>query len=133
MSKPFQNVHIYDGKLKGLFTPKNNFNIEEKKLLLNTLLKFIKNPHAVSTIKIMLADIGKPHNGQNYQSENTIDSSDILADIVVYFLKLFKQKKDYNDLLKILTEQLADCKKLGLCPSGRVTRLLQVWSAFSGL
>ena len=34
------------------------------------------------------------------------------------------------DVLKLLNEQLGDAKKLGMCNSGRVTRLLQIWSAF---
>jgi hypothetical protein len=29
-----------------------------------------------------------------------------------------------------LNEQLADARSLGICPSGRVTRLLQIWLAF---
>ena len=40
---------------------------------------------------------------------------------------------DNPDFLICLNEQLEDTLNLGICPSGRVTRLLQLWSAFSGV
>ena len=46
-------------------------------------------------------------NGQNYQKENNIDSSDILAE-------LSDDIKDNRDILCLLSEQLSDMKMLGV-------------------
>ena len=40
------------------------------------------------------------------------------------------QWKNNPDVVSMLEEQLCDVSMLGICPSGRVTRLLQVWKAF---
>ena len=59
--------------------------------------------------------------GPNYQIENNMDASDILADIIIY--------KNFNDIIIILDEQLQDILQLGSCNSGRVTRLFQIWKS----
>lgn len=121
MSNAFINVHTFDGKLKGLFTPSRDYTIEEKREVLTHLLRDISNPFACQTVAMMISDLNKPK-GQNYQAENDIDSSDVLMDILKW--------KDNPDVMKNLIEQLADTRSLGICPSGRVTRLLQLWNAF---
>lgn len=121
MSNAFINVHTFDGRLKGLFTPSRDYTIEEKREVLTHLLRDISNPFACKTVAMMISDLNNPK-GQNYQAENNIDSSDVLMDIL--------QWKDNPDVMKNLIEQLADTRSLGICPSGRVTRLLQLWFAF---
>lgn len=60
--------------------------------------------------------------GSNFQPANNIDASDLLIEII--------QWVDNPDVLITLNEQLGDVKNLGICDSGRVTRLLQIWLAF---
>ena len=121
MSNTFIDVHVFDGKLQGLFTPSREYTLEEKRTALNQSLSYISNPFARQTVAIMISDLNK-HNNNNYQVENNLDSSDILMDIL--------QWKDNPDVMNNLNEQLADIRSLGICTSGRVTRLLQIWLAF---
>lgn len=121
MSDRFINVHVYDGKLKGLFKAKNIHTVEEKKKIISSVIPKLKLPHSKIMVQTILADLHK-HKGANYQIENNVDSSDILTDLI-YHIK-------NPDLLHLLDEQLSDIRKLGTCPSGRVTRLLQLWLAF---
>lgn len=121
MSNKFIDVHSFDGKLKGLFTPLKTYTIEEKKHHFEQLIPLLTNPDAIATVKTMITDLSK-ESSQNIQLENGIDSSDLLIELI--------QWKDNNDLLAGLNEQLADAKNLGICPSGRVTRLFQLWNAF---
>ena len=121
MTEKFINVHIFDGKLKGVFTPSRTYSIEEKKESFNQLIRMLDNPDAVITIKTMIKDLNIKK-GANYQVEINIDSSDILMELIQFI--------DNPDVLTGLNEQLADAKNLGICPSGRVTRLLQLWNAY---
>ena len=121
MSNSFINVHTFDGKLNGIFTPSRKYPVEEKKESLTQLLQDISDPRAKQTVAIMISDMDKP-DSQNYQKENNVDASDVLMDIL--------QMGNDADIMTNLNEQLADVRSLGICPSGRVTRLLQLWSAF---
>lgn len=121
MSNSFVNVHTFDGKLDGIFTPSRKYDIEEKKEFLTQLLQDISDPRAKQSVTIMINDMGKP-GSQNYQRENNVDASDVLMDIL--------HMGNDSDIMTNLNEQLADMRTLGICPSGRVTRLLQLWLAF---
>lgn len=145
----FINVHTFDGKLKGLFKPYNFFTIKEKKQILVSFVSLLKN-NSKRIVKTMIKDIDKPNEGNNYQPENNINSSDILCNIIKYTQDIVKIKinvieddvdcvdnikltmdiHDHKDLVKCLKEQLTDTQNLGTCNSGRVTRLLQIWLAF---
>ena len=121
MSNKFINVHNFDGKLKGIFTPSRIYSIEEKHTAFIHLIEKLNNRAAIDTVQTMIKDLSILK-GSNYQQENNIDSSDILMELIQFI--------DNPDTLKGLNEQLADARNLGICPSGRVTRLLQLWSAF---
>ena len=114
------NVHIFDGKLKGIFKPSRTYSIDEKKRGFTMLIGLLDNRAAVSTVQTMINGMG---GSGNFQPENNLDASDILMELI--------QWVDNPDALKGLNEQLADAMNLGICPSGRVTRLLQLWSAFA--
>lgn len=122
MNNNFINVHTFDGKLKGIFTPLHVYTNDEKKTTFTQCLSLISDPFAKQTIQTMINDLTNS-GGSNYQPENNLDSSDILMDLL--------QWKENPDVIVALNEQLADVKKLGICPSGRVTRLLQLWVAFN--
>ena len=117
----FINVHTFDGKLKGIFKPYAKHSINDKKNAFILLLQKQLTSAAKQTIQTIINDLSIP-NSNNYQQENNLDSSDILMDLIPLL--------DNTDLLPNLNEQLTDCKNLGICPSGRTTRLLQLWSAF---
>jgi hypothetical protein len=101
--------------LKGKFERKYTDN--EKSECWEILKAKISNPYAMNTVDTIMSGIG------NYQAENDIDAKDILIEIVKH--------KSFNDVINLLEEQLEDTTKLGLCPSGRVTRLYQVWKAIN--
>jgi hypothetical protein len=121
MSNTFINVHTYDGKLKDLFKPVRSYTIEEKRDNFSHLVQLLTNPAAIATVQIMIKDLDQP-NGSNFHPENNVDSSDILMELIQWISN--------PDVLKALNEQLADTRNLGICNSGRVTRLLQLWLAF---
>lgn len=113
------NVHNFDGRLNGIFNQTRKYSIIEKKQMFSNLINLLTNPSAKQTVNIIIKDL---KGEENYQPENNLDSSDILVDLLQYV-----QNKD---LLRNLNEQLADVHKLGMCASGRCTRLLQLWRAF---
>ena len=121
MSHKFTDVHTFDGKLKDIFKPSRTYQNDEKKKEFTKLINVLDNQEAISTVQTMITDMICKE-GNNFQSENNIDSSDVLMELI--------QISDNPDVLKGLNEQLADARNLGICPSGRVTRLLQLWSAF---
>ena len=114
----FIDVHTYDGKLVNMFYPKIYYTTEQKESICEQLFEKLNDSHAKTMLDIIKRDMRKRGGGNNYQKENRIDASDILASILDY---------DYDLLL--LEEQLADASKLGRCPAGRVNRLFQVWKA----
>lgn len=111
------DVHTFDGKLIGLFNPTKNYTKDDKKIMFKLLYDQLSDDNAKFTLNTIISDLDI-EKGNNFQLENNIDASDILADILT---------KDYKDLLLIIEEQLSDTKCLGLCNSGRVTRLFQIW------
>jgi hypothetical protein len=121
MSNKFMNVHTFDGKLKDIFIPSNKHTVDEKRESFTYLIGCLTNPTAVTTVRTMFNDLSVIKGG-NYQQENNIDSSDILMELIKWI--------DNSCVLSVLNEQLADATNLGICPSGRVTRLLQLWTAF---
>ena len=116
-----QNVHEFDGKLRGLFTPVKKHSVEEKEDMFNKLATRL-TPPAVHMLAVMIVDMKKPNGGANYHPASDADATDILADIV--------GDNKYDDILPTLDEQLEDIKNLGTCDSGRVTRMFQVWQAY---
>jgi hypothetical protein len=121
MSNLFMNVHAFDGKLKGLFTSSRVHTKDEKKENFSSLIKILTNPSAIIALQTMINDLDQAQ-GSNFHPENDVDASDILMEILQWI--------NNPDILKSLDEQLADTRNLGICASGRVTRLLQVWSAY---
>lgn len=123
MSNKYINVHTFDGKLQNIFLPIKTYSIEEKKNMFSALINKL-HPISALTVKIIVKDLDKRDGGSNFQKENNLDASDILADII------YRNRNKIEDMIPMLNEQLADAKNLGICPSGRVTRLLQLWTAF---
>lgn len=122
MSNKFMNVHAFDGQLKDIFIPSTKYTVDEKKESFTYLIECLTNPMAITTVRTMVNDLSVIKGG-NYQQENNLDSSDILMELIEWI--------DNSCVLTGLNEQLADATNLGICPSGRVTRLLQLWTAFS--
>lgn len=120
MSNTFINVHTFDGKLKNIFKPARVYTIDEKKEMFKSLKSKLTNPHSQHMIDIILRDLNV-EGGNNFQTENNMDCSDILSDIINY--------KDFDDILSLLEEQLKDNFLLGQCSSGKCTRMYQIWKA----
>ena len=118
--KQFIDVHLFDGQLKNKYVSIKNFSIEEKHNMFNILKNQLKCKSSIDMVEIIILDLKVPK-GANYQIENDMDCSDILADIIIY--------KDFKDILGVLEEQLEDIFNLGRCNSGRVTRFFQIWKS----
>ena len=120
MSNQLIDVHIFDCQLKNMYKPIKHFSIEEKHAMFNSLKIYLKSPLSIQIVNTMINDL-LVEKGPNYQIENDMDSSDILADIIIY--------KNFKDIILILDEQLEDILSLGSCPAGRTTRLFQIWKS----
>ena len=122
-SNNFLDVHLYDGHLIGIFKPlsPSPYSMEEKKHLLASLIENIQNPVSASMVQKILHDM-IASTSSNVQIENKLDCVDILVDILT--------RTNLEDVMDTLVEQLCDMNSLGTCPSGRCTRLLQIWLAF---
>ncbi len=114
MSTKFRDVHHYDGKLPIIL--EKIFTKDEKLDLIKLLVPKLTNPLA----QTMIYKIGKTiidDGTDNFDDQNNIDASDILANIL---------SKNYDEILELLEEQLIDMYNLGQCPQGRTTRLWQI-------
>lgn len=110
------DVHTFDGALVNIFVPSFKMNDDQKREYFNLFQARLTNPVAQRSVQIITESLGTP---ANFQPENNIDCSDLLVEIINH--------KNCTDLLTVIEEQLSDIVTSGLCPSGRVTRLLQVW------
>jgi hypothetical protein len=124
MENSFINVHNFDGQLKDKYSKKRIYSNEEKEESFTCLIKLIKNTFAKKAIVQILNDMKNNNSivNNNFQMENNLDASDILKEIIDNIF--------YNNncsMFQILEEQLSDAYRLGMCNSGRCTRLLQVW------
>lgn len=116
----FIDVHTFDGQLYE-FKPLRNYSSEEIRHKIQEFSKELTIPQAISSISTILNDM--PSSGglySNYQHRDNIRADVILADILYL---------GYDDVFNQLEEQLADISVLGLCNSGRVNRLYQIWLA----
>lgn len=120
MENNFKDVHEFDGKLKGKYEKMVESTIELKRQYFNMFITYLNNEYAKNAVRNIISNLEKENGGENYQSENDIDCSDIFYDIIFH--------KNVKDLMGIIEEQLFDMQLLGLCNSGRVTRLLQIWN-----
>ena len=116
------NNFIFDSKLINIFKPLRIYSIDEKEKLFRNLYSQIENKKSLKTIEIIINDMYKTAGGDNFHPENNLDASDILADIL---------SRDYKDILSLIEEQLSDTIELGICNSGRVTRMLNIWMIFN--
>lgn len=121
MSNNFIDVHTFDGQLKGIFKQSKEYTVDEKKISFSHLTTLLTDLNAIDATKTMIKDL-EDENSSNFHPENNLDASDILMEILQWITN--------PSVLIILNEQLGDAKNLGLCNSGRVTRLLQIWLAF---
>lgn len=108
------DVHTFDYKLKGLYVKKHNLLYQQQiDLFTNELYPILNNNQAKYNLIHII-------NGTDvYNIENNMDARDILTDIIIH--------KSYKDILEIIEEQLCDMT-LGLCTSGKCTRLFQIWT-----
>ena len=120
MSNTFIDVHTFDGKLKNIFKPSREYTINEKRKMLKFLKSKLIDPHSQHMIDIIINDLNVKY-GNNFQIENNMDCSDIVADIINY--------NDFDCILPLLEEQLKDTFLLGQCASGKCTRMYQIWKA----
>ena len=120
MSDTFIDVHTFDGKLKNIFKPSREYTINEKRKMLKFLKSKLIDPQSQHMIDIIINDLNVKH-CNNFQIENNMDCSDIVADIINY--------KDFDNILSLLEEQLKDAFLLGRCASGKCTRIYQIWKA----
>lgn len=119
MENTFIDVHMFDGLLKGKYKPRRIYGIAEKRELFHELLEKLTDQNAICALRTILLDLENSH-GANLHPENDMDVSNVLADIL---------SNDYDDLLDIISEQLADAKNLGLCNAGRCCRMYQIWKS----
>lgn len=121
-SSSFIDVHVYDGKWQHNITTR--LSIQEKYTLFNWLLKVLNGVDcdAINGIKLV---INNTQQQPNFDRVNCIYADDILAEICVKLINTPENNR--IDTLKNIAEQMADMYRLGQCPQGRSTRLIQIY------
>ena len=127
------NVHEYDGSLN-INLPKI-FTKEEKLQKIRALIVKLKEPDAVSMLKVITIDLINDTTN-NYDQYSKVDATDLLANILDKSNELIKEgeesKKENIDnyllIVSLIDEQLTDMYRLGQCAQGRTTRLIQIWN-----
>lgn len=115
------NVHEFDGKLRGKYNKKYNVDNNTKIEEFNKLLICIKKRKARIGLSKIINDLKLGDNGSNYHQDNDINCSDLLYDILKH--------NNHTFLLSVIEEQIYDMENSGICDSGRVTRLFQIWQS----
>lgn len=117
------NVHTFDSQLQGVFFPQHLSSKKSKLELFEKLESTLTNPSSKIIVNQIIEDLQEDrrvvHDG--------IEQTDILFEICMVF-----DKGDMT-LFKEFEEQLADTQNSGTCPSGRVTRMFQVWRSMYGI
>ena len=137
MSDPssFIDVHNFDGSWTHDITTK--FTLQEKLILFQWLLKSLSklkiikptNQHDyLKGVKLVIDNIQQE---PNYDSINLVYADDILAEICSKLINLPEIKR--IDTLLNLEEQMSDMNCLGQCPSGRTTRLIQLYKCLNNI
>jgi len=117
------NVHEFDGKIplenrKSLI--KGRISVDDKIELFNWLFTKVGNS-AKSYLKMIAENI---QGSANYETGNDMYADDILGEICLYMRNTKTDPE--GSILKTLDEQLSEISG-GTCPSGRVTRLWQIY------
>jgi hypothetical protein len=115
------NVHEFDGKLRGKYNKKYNVDNNTKIEEFNKLLLCIKKRKARIALVKIINDLKFGNDSSNYHKDNDINCSDLLYDILKH--------TNHTFLLPLIEEQLYDMENSGICDSGRVTRLFQIWKS----
>ena len=116
----FKNVHEFDGQLRNIFNPQLVVDKEDE------FLEAAKRVHELlesEEAKQCFRMIAFTQDAQNFDSANQTHARLLLL-VICSLIQTHVEKKD---LISVLSEQLRDCWMLGQCPSGRVTRLIQVY------
>jgi hypothetical protein len=114
------DVHEFDGKWKETIT--NRFSPDDKRKILLTLKPFIKS----NGLDLIIEGI---QTASNYENLSGLYADDILVEILEKTKKL--KREDRLKFFGMIDEQLTDMYNLGRCPSGRVTRLIQLYKSLN--
>lgn len=112
------DVHQFDGKWKKEI--KSSFTPQEKINLFSILKELTDCRRGLDLI------IGSIQKAANYEPMSCLYADDILAEILRKSRKL--DNKSRTKFFNLLSEQINDMYNLGRCPSGRVTRLIQIYN-----
>lgn len=112
------DTHYYDGLIDNTLKYNNIINIDDKKQVINQLLKYINNPISLHVLNILIKDIGTCN---NYDNTNNLNVDDLLC--------LCVQHMNNREFINELELQLSDMIN-GLCPQGRTHRLYQLLISF---
>jgi hypothetical protein len=119
----WRNVHTYDTQLQNIFFPQHESTTQKKIELFSKMINSMTNPVAKNMVSIIIDNVKNKTN----ITHDGIEQSDLLFEIVMVF-----EKGDLT-MIKEVEEQLADTLLSGQCPSGRITRLLQLWRSIYGI
>lgn len=123
----FIDVHVFDGSWSHDITTKLS-NIE-KYTLFDWLICCLKSrgvscdSDTIKGIKLVYENI-QQH--PNFDPRNSVYADDILSEICVRLVKIPESER--GDTFDNISEQMADMYKLGQCPQGRTTRLIQIYN-----
>jgi hypothetical protein len=122
-SNEFKNVHEFDGKWKSPEIPK--YPVKQKIKVFNLLKTYLKKTRGLQ----LIIDDSMNREYNNYEPLSGVYADDLLVEIIKKSKKLDKNVR--LEIFEIIEEQLEDMFSLGQCPSGRVSRLIQIYNCLS--
>lgn len=123
LDKNWINVHTFDNSLENIFFCQYFPNKDDKLTLFKKLKNSIENVYAKNMIEIMINDF----ENNKVVIHNRVEQTDLLYEICMVY-----EKGDLT-FFKEFEEQLSDIRLSGTCPSGRITRMIQVWRSMYGI
>jgi hypothetical protein len=116
------NVHSYDGKLVATSQLFRKYLIKTDRYLLPIVASRLRHHSSATTLsKSNLGKILRQEENHNYDPFTQLDCRDLLALVE----SLWIQTEEKDTFLELVNLQLAEMSS-GMCPQGRVYRLMQV-------
>ena len=114
----FENVHTFDRRLEGAYTPSKYFSEDDRVAHFRRFIARAVDEDARHMVRALLEQTEAQHT-ELYDPVNEIDYGNLLCDLIMH--------PAYGELQSCVEEQLRDARRLGACPQGLSVRLVQIW------
>jgi len=123
------SVYFYDRKIPEVSLLTTEYDVDKLETHYSKLLPFIPpdKPNIVNNLNVILNDYknhGRNKNSQNYDPSNNCYACELLMISLNIIFDENNSEEEFRELLNLFLEQIDDMST-GLCPLGRIIRLVQ--------